>query len=312
MEIKENVPLSQYSTFRIGGPARFFVEIASLEELQAAFDWAWEKGEPVFILGGGSNLLFMDEGFAGLVIKVSNHCCRQTEDGLIECCAGDSLGQLVSQSIESGLTGMEWAAGIPGTVGGAVRGNAGAFGCEMKDVIESVEALVIKKGEKITKKQCTAEQCQFDYRSSIFKGDQGSVIWKAKIKLQPGDKTQSMEQIKEILARRHAKHPADAKSAGSVFKNPVAPAEVIEKFEQDKQVKSRKRKVPAGWLVERCELKGMKMGGAEISDQQGNFIINNGTATAQDVLTLISLIKTRVRNKYKIKLEEELQIVYNK
>ncbi len=309
MKIEENITLGQFTTFRIGGPAKFLVRVKTEEDLQQAVSWAKEKHEKIFFLGGGSNILFMDEGFAGLVIKLENDKLEVLLDEQILVGAGVSLGKLVNKSVAKSLTGLEWAAGIPGTVGGAVRGNAGAFGPEMKDSVVKVKFFDTEK-EKLELVEISLEECQFDYRSSLFKQNPNLIVWEVLLQLKKGKTAHSILEIKDILDKRNSKHPPHP-SAGSIFKNPIVSKEVREKFELDKETASRGGKVPAGWLVECCGLKGTRIGGAMISEQQANFIFNLGNATAADVLSLISLAKTKVRNKYKTKLEEEVQIVYN-
>lgn len=310
MKIQEQISLKQYCTFKIGGSASFFVEVTTKDELKEAIVWANKRQKKFFILGGGSNVLFMDSGFDGLVIKLKNTGCEKLDKYQLECQAGEMLGTVVQKSLELGWSGLEWATGIPGTVGGAIRGNAGAFGKEMKDVVVMVEAVKIVDNE-IKIKMYGAKECEFGYRTSFFKEAGNLIIWKGKFKLAKGNKEKSAQLAKEILSKRKNGHPAGAKSAGSMFKNPLAPVKVIKLFEEEKETTSQNGKVPAGWLIERCGLKGMRIGGAEVSKQQANFIINRGNATSEEIMILLSLIKTKVRNKFGIKLEEEVQIVHN-
>ncbi|HHX58271.1 MAG TPA: UDP-N-acetylmuramate dehydrogenase [Candidatus Moranbacteria bacterium] len=310
MRIQEQVLLKQHCTFRVGGPAKFFVEVTSLDELREAIGWAKKNQEKIFLLGGGSNVLFMDSGFSGLVIKLKNLGCELKGDFKIECQAGELLGGLVRKSLEVGCSGMEWAAGIPGTIGGAIRGNAGAFGKEIKDVVILVEAFKIV-GDHLEVQKYTTKECKFDYRNSLFKETEDLIIWRAEFKLEPGNKEDSLREVREILNRRKNSHPAGAMSAGSMFKNPLAPKKVVKLFEEDKQTISRGGKVPAGWLIEQCNLKGKRIGGAEVSQQQANFIVNTGNATSEEIMILLSLIKTKARNQFGVKLEEEVQIVHS-
>ena len=339
--IKTNIPLKDHSTFRIGGPAKFFVEVDDLQRLANVLNWAQDHQQKVFVLGGGSNVLFMDDGFDGLIIKLINKDVK-TEivagDGItIRCGAGLSLARLVSQSFKVGAIGLEWAVGIPGTVGGAVRGNAGAFGGEMKDVVKEVQAINFNTCRLDLKKQFNDvviqpnqlkknieyacrniiqkfnnKECEFGYRNSIFKKIPGLTIWEIEIKLSADKNEKAKEMAKNLLSKRQQKQPPITKfpSAGSVFKNPKVPSEVIRKFEHDQETKSRQGKVPAGWLIARAGLLGKKIGGAMVSKDHGNFIVNTGNATAQDVLLLISIIKTLVRNKYNVHLQEEICVIH--
>jgi len=259
MVFQKNIPLKKYTTFKIGGPAEYFFAAKNKTDLVRAIKNAKERRLPFFVLGGGSNLLISDEGYKGLVIK-----------------AGKPLSSYI-------LKGLGWAAGIPGTIEGAVYGNAGAFGQSMKNAVEKVEVFDIKDG-KI--KTFNNKDCQFDYRDSVFKRNKNLIILSVKIK----QKKSNLKKIKEYLAYRKKIQPLDFPSAGSVFKNP--------------------KNYPAGELIEKAGLKGKRIGGAQISDVQANFIVNMGDATAQDVLSLIRLIKKTVDRKFKIKLEEEIAFLH--
>ena len=337
--IKQGVSLKKYTTFKIGGEASFFVEVDDLQRLEGVLEWAQDHQQKVFILGGGSNLLFMDEGFEGLVIKLINKNIKtEINNGTarIQCGAGISLSKLVAASFKNNLSGLEWAAGIPGTVGGAVRGNAGAFGGEMKDIITEVQTVNLKPhkmtknshssviiqpnelGEEIAEncknivQTFSNRDCDFKYRSSIFKENNGLMIWDVEVQLTRGDGDKGKKIAIENVKKRDAKQPNVTKfpSAGSIFKNPKVSRGIQIKFKHDTGMESKDGKVPAGWLVSRCGLRGKKIGGAKVSDKHGNFIINTGKATANDIILLISIIKTKVRNKYGVQLQEEICIVH--
>jgi UDP-N-acetylmuramate dehydrogenase len=349
MNLKEDVLLKNYSTFKIGGPAKYFCVCESLDELREVLGWARDNDEKTFILGGGSNILFGDKGFDGVVIKIMNNELRIMNQesritnklkkplnlpskkrggrGIkIVCGAGVSLSKLINFSIENGLAGLEWAVGIPGTVGGAVRGNAGAFGGEMKDSVSAVRIVEIQEegnkvqdarnkqipntNSKIQIQKFDNKQCRFDYRSSVFKRGRDLIVWEVVLDLERGNKDESDRMIKEILLKRREKQPFQYSSAGSVFKNPVVSEEIRKSFEADKKVECKDDKVPAGWLIEKCGLKSKKIGGAMVSEKQANFIVNVGNATADDVIILISLIKQKVRNGFGVQLQEEIEIVY--
>ncbi len=337
--IKENIGLAGYTTFKIGGPARYFVEVDDLQRMEGILRWARDHQQKIFILGGGSNLLFMDSGFDGLVIKVTGkelNISVNNDGGVIKAQAGLSLAKLVAESFRYNLTGLEWAVGIPGTVGGAVRGNAGAFGGEMKDVTSAVDVLNLKR-EDLKKKEyiepviypnelpknleyCCQnlrqklgnKDCQFKYRESLFKHNPYLLIWQAELKLKPGNGEESRKIAEEYLKKRKDKQPNVTKfpSAGSVFKNPHVSKGLQEEFEKDSGSASRNGKVPAGWLIARCGLLGKRIGDAMVSEEHGNFIVNMGRAKADEVLMLIGFIKTRVRNMMGVQLQEEICIVY--
>ncbi len=308
MEIKTSVLLKNYSTFRIGGPAKYFVEIENLKDLKEIILWAKEKKEKFMILGGGSNILFSDRGFDGLIIKLNNKKIDLITENKIFCQTGVALSQLVSFATENNLTGLEWAVGIPGTVGGGIRGNAGAFGLEMKDVIEKTKYFNL---ENLKEEECDKDACKFDYRQSVFKEFDNRIIWEAVFELKKGEKEKIKKEIEKTLKNRQEKQPclAGAGSVGSIFKNPVVEKAIIELFEKEKNIKCRSDKVPAGWLIDMCDLRGFQLGDIQVSDKQANFIINKGNGKAETVIILISMIKQKVRDTFGVQLEEEIEIV---
>ncbi|HLM83918.1 MAG TPA: FAD-binding protein, partial [Candidatus Bathyarchaeia archaeon] len=286
MKIKENIPLAPYTTFKIGGPARFFCEAENEHEILEALKFAKEKDLPVFVLGGGSNVLVSDKGFDGLVVKINLNVWRfDLHDGgqtsIANCDAGCMLSKIVNESVKAGLTGLEWAAGIPGTVGGAVRGNAGAYGGCLADCVESVKVLEISNFSKVRPfpsssgavgipqgQTFSSQDCKFAYRDSIFKQNLNLIILSVELKLKKGDKAESGKKIKEILAARKGKQPMEFPSPGSFFKNPIVKDEkLIQQFETDAGQKIRDKKIPAPWLIEEVGLKGKKIGGAMVSEK---------------------------------------------
>lgn len=290
LDIKENEPLSKHSTYKIGGQAKYFVVVKTKDDILEAIDFARQKKLSFFLSGGGSNILFSDKGYNGVIIKIQLggfkiDGCNITAEG------GVPLSQLVSASIDNHLTGLEWGVGIPGTIGGAVNGNAGAYGKSISDNIEGIVVL----GENGKEKRYLKEECDFKYRRSKFKKiDNKEIIVEVCLKLEKGDKEKSREQIKDILTRRKGKIPPQP-SAGCVFKN----------------IKSENGRLVAavGSLVEQCGLKGQRVGGAEIPMLHGNYIVNAGGATAKDVAALINLCKQKVKEKFNIDLEEEIVVV---
>lgn len=314
MRIKKSIKLDKYSTFKIGGPAKHFCVVKNKSDLKDAQKFAKKEKLKTYFIGGGSNILFSDHGFDGLVVKVQNEKLdipkKNQKKVIVECGAGVALSKLVAFSVKKGLTGLEWAVGIPGSVGGAIRGNAGAFGGEMKDCMLTVNAINICDA-KHPVFECRQGSCGFAYRESVFKKNSGLVIWDCLIELEVGNRSEIKKKTLEYAKKRSEKQPPLAKfpSAGSIFKNPDVSSEILKAFERDKGIDCKAKKVPAGWLIESCDLKEKKVGDAMISKQQANFIINTGKAKAEDVLILMSLIKMKVRNEFGIQLEEEVQIV---
>jgi len=307
LTIKENIPLSDFTTLRLGGPARFFAEIENKNDLEKALQFA--KGEKMnwFILSGGSNLLVSDQGFDGLVIKINNRetAVRGTK---IIVGAGLLLSEVVLLAKENNLSGLEWAAGIPGTVGGAIFGNAGAYCGSISDSVENVEVLDFSK-EKFFWRNCSLNDCQFAYRASVFKQKKKWIIFSAVFSLTSGRIEEINGKMKKIIQERFKKLPQKL-SAGSFFKNPtVENPEILAEFEKDQGMKIRDGKIPAGWLIDQLDLRGKKIGGAMVSNEHANFIINTGGAKAEEVIILASLIKQKVRNHFGVQLEEEVQFL---
>jgi UDP-N-acetylmuramate dehydrogenase len=306
LKIKEKIPLKEYTTFKIGGPARYFFVAENKEDLKNAILWAKKKKLPFFILGGGSNILFSDNGFNGLVIKLQNaqYEIRNTK---IIAEAGVPLQKLVLESAKKGLSGLENLAGIPGTVGGAIWGNAGAFGREIGNLVEKVKVLDVGSS-KLEVKRLKNKDCKFGYRDSIFKRKKNLIILEATLKLKRGKRKEIEEKIMEILRLRKEKQPLEFPSAGSVFKN--VPIEKVSKRIREKfKEKIKDGFLPTGVLIDAAGLKGFQIGGAKISEKHANFILNVGNAKASDVKELMEKIKKEVKKKFKIQLEEEIKLV---
>jgi len=276
--VKLNEPLAKHTTFKIGGPADLFIEVTRETELIKLIKLIKKLKIPYFVLGGGSNILVADEGFRGIVIKIAN-CEWRISNFRIIAGAGVSLGELVKLAAKNSLAGLEFAAGIPGTVGGAVRGNAGAWQQAIGDRVTRVKVLTPAGRVKWLK----AADCQFSYRQSRFKKTK-EVILEVELKLEKGDKKEIEAKIKENLGKR-ASQPKEP-SAGCIFVNP--------------------KPASAGELIEKCKLKGKKIGDAQVSPKHANFIVNLGKAKAQEVIKLIKLIKKKVKEKFGINLEEEI------
>jgi UDP-N-acetylmuramate dehydrogenase len=287
--IQKGVLLKDHTTFKIGGPASYFFVAKNKEDLIKAIKISKSFKLPLFIIGGGSNILVSDKGFKGLVIKIQFSSIEFQDDKVISG-AGVGLTKLANLSAEMGLSGFEWAAGIPGTVGGAVYGCAQAFGDKISDTVENVEALDINT---LKFKNFSNKQCNFSLKNSLFKTKKNLIIIYVSLKLKNGNKKEISEKIKEYISYRKKHHPVKFPSAGSVFVNPENKDEIIR----------------ASSLIEICGLKGKKAGKAEISKIHSNFIVNLGEAKAKDVLTLINLAKKKVKKNSGIDLETEIQMV---
>lgn len=305
-EIQKEVPLAAHTTFGIGGPAKYYSSVTDEKETKDVIDWAKNKGENILLLGGGSNLLISNLGFRGLVVHFASSP-PVLAGNAIECFAGLPLRDLIDSAQKNGLGGMERMAGIPGSVGGAVRGNAGAFGTETKDAVETVEALDMTTGET---RVFGAGECDFGYRESLFKRDSNWVVMKAVFRFERADGASIRQVMDETLEARNRKQRQDVKSAGSFFMNPVVSDEsLLAEFERDVGVPARGGKVPAGWLIDRVEMRGMRVGGAVVSEQHSNYIVNVGGATAEDVVILMSTVKQRIRDTFGIELQSEVQMI---
>lgn len=305
MEIRKGISLADYSSYRIGGHAEYFAEAKNEDEIREAIRFAEDNKLPIFILGGGTNVLFPDEELSGLVLKIENRG-TVVEDNRVVASAGESLMNAVIKSLGAGLTGLEWAAGIPGTVGGAIRGNAGAFGGEMKDVTAFVRTINLKTGEEMTRNRT---ECRFDYRDSVFKHTGDEIIVEVEFELSADQTGEAGKLAVEYLEKRRLKHPTTKPNAGSVFRN-VDARGLSEEEKQKYVVKNDPFPIiPAGYLIENAGLKGMRIGGAEVSPAHANFLVNEDNATAKDIRDLIVLIKVKVKEKYGFDLEEEIQIV---
>ncbi len=309
LEIKSNVDLSTLTTFKIGGPAKYFCEIKNSKDLKEAIDIAKELQKPYFILGNGSNLLVNDDGFDGLVIKIKNSEIKINDLGdffEITVDAGFLLPQLLAKTLEIGAQGLEWATGIPGAIGGSVYGNAGAYG---QSIGESVEKVIALDPNTLKIKEFSKEECDFSYRNSVFKRN-GFIILSAQLKLKKGDSETSRKMILNYIEQRKNKIP-NYPSAGCVFKNIPLEKASLKSLSKIPSEIIKGNKIPVGYLIEQCSLKGKKIGDAQISPLHANFIVNLGKATANDVYQLIKLCKQNVLEKFDIKLEEEIQYLGN-
>lgn len=289
--IKQNEPLAKYCTYKIGGPALCLLEASSEEEVMASLEVVLANNYRFFILGGGSNILFSDSGFPGMVIKMQNDFIEAQDAGdnsRLIVGAGTPLAKLVNFCRDNSLAGMEWAVGIPGTVGGAIRGNAGAFHQEIGNSVLEIRAIEVLE-KSAAARDFAKNECRFSYRNSLFKQNKKLIIIYAVLQFAKGKLPDIETEMRDYLSKKTTAQPLDHPSAGSVFLNPPG--------------------FFAGKLIEDCGLKGKIIGGAKVSEKHGNFIVNIGNASASDVLALIGEIKKTVKEKFDVDLREEIEII---
>jgi UDP-N-acetylmuramate dehydrogenase len=302
IKIQENVLLKDYTTLEIGGPARYFVEVRTPHELTQAIKYAKENNLEYFILAGGSDLLISDDGFNGLVVKCNLEGSSYGEEGRASSDAAVNLHGFVNLMNSQGLAGIEKLAGIPGTVGGAIYGNAGAFGQTISDKLLKVKILIDGKERWKTK-----EELKFDYRESILKEHKDWVIIKAEFQFDLVAPEDLEKTSKEVLETRAQKYTPGIKCPGSFFKNLI-----IERLPENLQKDMPKDyygKVPAWWFLEKVGAKGATRGKIKIADHHANLFTNLGGGTAADFFTLAQEYKDKVKEKFGIELEPEVQLV---
>lgn len=275
-------PMSKHTTFRVGGPAECFITVDTRQQLAKAFSYLQRAGWDFFLLGNGSNLIVSDKGYRGVVIRLGEEFRRLTvKENRVRAGAGVMLFQAAQEAAQAGLSGFEFAAGIPGTFGGAVRMNAGAYGGEMAQVVEAVEVMAMD-GEILVLDHDTME---FGYRTSAIKNRPYAVL-SVELKLVPGEKEAIEEKIRQLAQKRREKQPLEYPSAGSTFKRPEG--------------------MFAGKLIMDAGLRGKSCGGAQISEKHCGFIVNRGNATAADVAQLIRETTETVQDKFGVTLEPEV------
>ena len=285
--IQPQVALKGFTSFRVGGSAEWFVTPRNLDQLQDSLLWAGEQALPITFLGAGSNLLISDQGLPGLV--VCTRYWRQTQfdeaTGQVVVAAGEPLPTLAWKAAKRGWRGLEWAVGIPGTVGGAVVMNAGAHGCCTADIL--VEAQTLDQNQRPV--MLTADDLGFQYRTSVLQGKARPVL-QATFQLQPGhDPQRVMADTLADLEQRRATQPYDKPSCGSVFRNPLPQT--------------------AGWLIEQTGLKGYRIGNAQVAERHANFILNCGGATANDIFRLIQHVQNQVESHWNLRLMPEVKMI---
>lgn len=278
-----NEPMKKHTTFRVGGPADYFVVPTKVGEIKAVVTLCEETGMPYYMIGNGSNLLVADKGFRGVIIQIYKAMNRvKTGGNIIRAQAGASLAQIAMEALEHELTGFEFAAGIPGTLGGAVRMNAGAYGGEIQDVLRKATVLT-KEGKMI---ELSKEEMEFGYRTCIVER-MGYIVLEAELGLNPGKRENIQAVMEELREKRVSKQPLEFPSAGSTFKRPEG--------------------YFAGKLIQDAGLKGFQVGGAQVSEKHSGFVINTGNATAADIMELMRQVNEKVKEQFGVSLEPEVR-----
>ena len=303
LSIIENVPLARYTRFEIGGPARILADAASEAALTEVLSAIEESGEQCAVIGGGTNLVASDRGYPGVVVRYTNSALEFAGDA-VTVAAGAVLQNLVDASIDQGLKGLETMTGIPGWAGGAVYGNAGAYGHSIQERVTGVRFL-----EKGRVREISNAECEFAYRESRFKRRKDWVILSVTLRLESGDAQELRATASGILKIRNEKYPPAMRCAGSIFKNllwcdlteavrALVPAAVV-----------REGKVPSAYFLEQAGAKGLRRGGVRVADYHANLIYNEGGGTADEVGELIAELKRRVGGQFGLDLEEEVQFL---
>ncbi len=290
-QVMENVSMASYTSFRAGGPADLMVVPDSAEQLQSVLQYLDAEGVPCMVLGNGSNVLVRDGGYRGVIVRLGDafNYTRQEENDLI-CGCGTLLSMAAKVAAQAGLTGLEFASGIPGSIGGAVFMNAGAYGGEMKHVLREAKVLQRKEtaGSTPAFAQMGPEELDMGYRHTTLH-ESGGIVIEARLALEPGDPAQIRRTMADLTARRNEKQPVNYPSAGSFFKRPEG--------------------YFAGKLIQDAGLKGLSVGGAQVSELHSGFIINRGGATATDILQLSQIVQARVMEQFGVQLEPEVRII---
>lgn len=284
VKYSENLSLKELTTFKAGGEADFVLFPETIEEIISCLDLIKKYNMPYYILGKGSNVLFTDKGFKGAIIRLGNNFSDMVVNGnTVRAQSGATLTALFKLAYENSLTGLEFASGIPGSVGGGVCMNAGAYGGELKDVIKSVTVL---KDNKIVK--LSNEECDFSYRNSRI-AKEGLIVLEAEFTLEKGDKNSIKSLSDDFNKRRAEKQPINKPSAGSTFKRPEG--------------------YFAGKLIEDAGLRGYRIGGACVSEKHCGFVVNDNNGTSEDILNLIAYVQKTVNEKFGVSLETEVKII---
>jgi UDP-N-acetylmuramate dehydrogenase len=304
VNIEENYLLSPLTTLSIGGEAKYFTEVTTPEELVEAVKWAKDKGVEYLVIGGGSNLLVSDQGINKLVIK-NSIVGLSINEGLITAKSGTPLQELVNFSLEHGLSGIHKLTGVPGSVGGAVYGSAGAYGQTISDHLVSVVALDPSTSLRMT---LTKDECGFGYRDSGFKKTKFPIL-EVTFKLELGDKEELLRESEEVREKRLVRYPPGIKCPGSFFKNILSSTLSPEQLKDIPEDKIPYGKVNSGYLLESVGAKGEKEGDIEVSDVHANLFVNKGNGTAEDFYKLAKRLSEKVKERFGIELSPEVQLI---
>lgn len=283
-KIKTNEDMSKHTSFKAGGKAKFYIKAKTVEDVINTVKISKENNIPIVVLGNGSNILFKDEEFNGIVLKIELDTLK-IEENIITAEAGVKNAILGRKALDNNLQGFEFAAGIPGTIGGAIRMNAGAYGGEIKDIVQDVEYLDY---EDLKIKKITNKECNFEYRHSVF-CENKNIILSATFKLKNGIKEEIANRMNEFAKSRKEKQPLEYPSAGSTFK--------------------RGTDFITAKLIDECGLKGYQIGGAQVSEKHAGFIINKENATAKDIIDLVAYVKKTVKEKTGKSIDLEVEII---
>jgi UDP-N-acetylmuramate dehydrogenase len=284
-QIFKNEPMKLHTTFKVGGPADVFVRPNCVEQVKEIIELAREQGVPVYIMGNGSNLLVGDKGYRGVIIQIYKNMNQVTvKDNEITAQAGALLSTIARIALEQELGGFEFASGIPGTLGGAVTMNAGAYGGEIKQVLKS--AIILTKEGEI--RHLTTEELKLGYRKSVII-DEDYIVLEAVLALKKDSREAILEKMNEYALARRTKQPLEFPSAGSTFKRPVG--------------------YFAGKLIDDAGLRGFSYGGAQVSEKHCGFVINKGDATAKDIVTLMKMVNEKVKEQFDVSLEPEVKMI---
>lgn len=301
-KLKENYPLSQLTTTQVGGKVKGLITAKTVAELLELIKTLESLKINFLLIGKGSNLLFSDKGFKGIVIKNEVSGIKKLKNNEIEVLSGTLLQDLVDFTIQNGLIGLQKMTGIPGTVGGAIYGNAGAYGQTISDCLKEVKFFDAKI------KSSSKKNCQFSYRNSIFKKEK-KLILSAKFKLPQGKQQEIEKEAQAIYAKRLLKYPPGIKCPGSFFMNIAVDSVPINKLKLIPKEKIKNKRIHVGWLLESVGAKGFKIGGVKVAGYHGNLFINLNRAKASDYLKLSEILEKRIQNKYGITLTPEVQII---
>lgn len=298
--IQENISLAPHTTLQIGGPARYYADLKTHDEVRQCILWAAANSVQYRVIGRGANLVVADSGYGGLVMVMRNDQLDWDPPRVVVG-AGVQNGQIIAEALNRSLGGLQWLIGVPGTAGGSLYGNAGGHGWGLGDQVEWVE-VVTTTGEL---KHLTAAECEFAYRTSLFKRHPKWIILRAQLNFPEIDQPSERQRLADTTKQKNANQPTTAKTAGCMFTNPKVDSEKIPAHLR--RHVDAEGKISAWRVIEEVGLKGKKLGQIQISEQHSNFMINLGGGTADQVMQLMSVVKQRVRDKLGIQLHEEVQ-----